>query len=390
MNDITTTLRTSFPLYPPHTAQRLAELVLAPRAHYRALPSYLHALDRVVHVTSGANVYPLPPAVPDMSSMGGGSAPHQTTNGAVPPRLSVTTNVGSDEALGGALLTPIPWLNRPARSPASASPAGSGTPTSAGGARVRTESTEQIDGPNGVGHIETVTVSVNGVLSHGAVQHLQAQQRELAQQQAAAQTRGVTQGELLRQEQRAGVVPVSQLRAQGIPAVAGNGDALRAAARRAGEADGDAGAEGEGEEEEEEEEEETPHARGPEEIGAADTGPQAPGTTFGAAAGGPARSAGSGAVERQGIDVEAAVGRRAEVSTNKSSEETADEGSEERTRRDSTPKREAEDEAGPGQPSKKTKGGVDEKAEGAGDVVMNDETRDGEATQQADDEESAD
>ncbi len=71
VSEITTVLTADFPLYPPHTIQRLAEMILWPTRHYRSLPAYLHALDRVVHVTSGANMYPLPPAVADMSSMAG-------------------------------------------------------------------------------------------------------------------------------------------------------------------------------------------------------------------------------------------------------------------------------------------------------------------------------
>ncbi len=62
--------------------------------------------------------------------------------------------------------------------------------------------------------------------------------------------------------------------------------------------------------------EEVPHARGPEEIGAADMGPQNPNSTF---AGGAA-----GGIEMQGIDVEGAVGRRGE-GTHKSPEPAATE-----------------------------------------------------------------
>ncbi|KAM0440999.1 hypothetical protein ACHAPT_000304 [Fusarium lateritium] len=268
--DITNHLQT-FHTYPPHTIQRLADLVLQPHAHYKALAPYLHAVDRVVQVTSGTNIYPLPPPIPDMSSM------HLNGEDANDPAVSVawsnptTAALGTDEALGGALLTPIPWLTR--RSPDS----GQNTP----GAQIHSESTETIDGPNGVGSIETVSVSVNGIPSTG-------------------HARGVTQGELLRQEQRAGVVPVSQLsRAQ---EAAHEGDHLTL--------------EEEEEETEEqfrlrqeqqqklqqahEEEEETPHARGPEEIGVDDTGPQSSTTSY----------VGEGGLEMQGIDVEAAVGRK--------------------------------------------------------------------------------
>lgn len=247
----------TFTTYPPHTIQRLSELVLEPRAHYRALASYLHAVDRVVQVTSGTNTYPLPPAIPDMSSM--------HINGEDPgnPAASIawsnptTAALGTDEALGGALLTPIPWLTK--RNPES----GQDAP----GAQIHSESNETIDGPNGMGTIETVSVSVNGVPSTG-------------------HARGITQGELLRQEQKAGVVPVSQLsRAQ---------DALVD--------DGDVKAMKE-DEEPHEDEEETPHARGPEEIGVNDTGPQAVTTS---------RFSSEGGLEMQDIDVEAAVGRKHE------------------------------------------------------------------------------
>ncbi|KAI2622544.1 hypothetical protein GGR54DRAFT_69011 [Hypoxylon sp. NC1633] len=222
LSEITSTLISTFPQYPPHTLQRLSELVLVPRQHYRTLPTYLHALDRVVHVTSGLNTYPLPPAIPDIKTAS--LLSNGVTDALAAPSPWATP--GSDEALGGALLTPIPWLQpnhhgmggpSPSalgtpgqRSPSSNSPnggsGGGGSPRASSAAaaagpmaasdlegEVRTESTETIDGPNGVGSIETVSVSVNGIPSMGA------------------RGVGVTQGELLRQEQRAGVVPVSQL-----------------------------------------------------------------------------------------------------------------------------------------------------------------------------------
>ncbi|KAM4058560.1 PPP4R2 domain-containing protein [Hirsutella rhossiliensis] len=249
----------------PHTIQRLAELVLQPRAHYRALATYLHAVDRVVQVTSGTGMYPLPPAVPDMSAMnggGGGGSGDEARDLAATVTWSnpTTASLGSDEALGGALLTPIPWLTR--RSPESN---GDGA-----GAQIHSEGTETIEGPNGVGSIETVSVSVNGVPSTG-------------------HARGVTQGELLRQEQRAGVVPVSQLsRSQEAP-----GDEDRSM-------DDEGGGSGSGGGGSNDEESETPHARGPEEIGVDDTGLQGVSTSYFSEDG----------VQMQDIDVEAAVGRR--------------------------------------------------------------------------------
>ncbi|KAJ8120381.1 hypothetical protein ONZ43_g2897 [Nemania bipapillata] len=201
LSEITSYLKSTFPTCPPHTIQRISELIINPKQHYRSLITYLHALDRVVHVTSGLNVYPLPSAHAEI--------PGNMANGV----LETTTrpfswaSPGSDEALGGALLTPIPWipLDRRSVTGALSQSAQSSQPQqgqSAAAAQevsaelegeVRTESTETIDGPNGVGSIETVSVSVNGIPSMGA--------------------RGVsvTQGELLRQEQEAGLVPVSQL-----------------------------------------------------------------------------------------------------------------------------------------------------------------------------------
>lgn len=340
---ITYHLMSTFNKYPPHTIQRLAELVLEPKRHYSTLATFLHALDRVVHVTSGRNTYPLPPAVPDMRRTS------LLSNGVTDALASPSrwASPGSDEALGGALLTPIPWLQpnhhgigghsqSSLGSPRRRSPTGSQNNGSSGGmasdfeGEVRTESTETIDGPNGMGSIETVSVSVNGIPSMGA------------------RGVGVTQGELLRQEQRAGVVPVSQL----VPShhVHSGGNPHAQVHRRASsgspptpESPNQAGAASSSSPAPSEErqksqsppntrpdstisstattpedvnagvvgsvtgtEEEKPHMRGPEEIGAEDTGPQpASSTSNTSTVGGP------GGVEMQGIDVEAAVGRKA-------------------------------------------------------------------------------
>jgi hypothetical protein len=134
--------------------------------------------------------------------------------------------------------------------------------------------------------VETVSVAVNGI-SSTAIESLRAEG-------------GVTQGELLRQEQRAGVVPAAQLRE-------GN----------RGDTDGKG------------EEDEIPHARGPEEIGMEDMGPQAPG-------GGQSERLVGGGMAMQGIDIEAAVGRKL---TSKSEEEEDEE-------KPGTPKREADEEIG--------------------------------------------
>ncbi|KAI0473649.1 hypothetical protein GGR56DRAFT_648413 [Xylariaceae sp. FL0804] len=330
--EIISTLTSNFPTHPPHTIQRLAELVLMPRQHYRTLTSYLHALDRVVHVTSGLNTYPLPPVHTGMSIL-----PDGLSDGSPDP--SPWLNPGGDEALGGALLTPIPWLQThqhglggspPAAQPVSASltPDAASQPGELEG-EVRTESTETIEGPNGVGSIETVSVSVNGIPSMGA--------RGI----------GVTQGELLRQEQKAGVVPVSQL----VPSHHVHTGGANAAAQQQQhiqarlqaqhqhqaqvsaspnssasatsspstpssatlEADEEAavaatiegGAEGAGPVVSVRggEDDEKPHARGPEEIGMNDMGPQSATTTS-------PTMGGLGGVDMQGIDIQAAVGRK--------------------------------------------------------------------------------
>lgn len=283
----------TFQSHPPHTIQRLSELVLRPRAHYKALAPYLHAVDRVVHVTSSTNIYPLPPAIPELASMtinGDGVADPAAAVGWANPTCG--SAAAADEALGGALLTPIPWLNRP--SPESNNGDSSSNGGGSSGAQIHSESTETIDGPNGVGSIETVSVSVNGVPSTG-------------------HARGVTQGELLRQEQRAGVVPVSQLSRNQ------NGHEHNPLPRAShedeeGEMEGEEGdekARHEGGEDEEGQDEEVPHARGPDEIGAGDIGPQSASTSF----------VGEGGLDSHDIDVEAAVGRKHDVEPPAAAEE---------------------------------------------------------------------
>lgn len=191
--------------------------------------------------------------------------------------------LGSDEALGGALLTPISWLNK--REPGLSHTGSNGT--NSGGAsprgEVRTESTETIDGPNGPGGVETVSVSVNGISSvgsHAMMSLLSSQGLSNSGEQGLRAEGGVTQGELLRQEQKAGVVPASQLRVM-----------QREIDREEGMRRGDESGLGE--------EDDVPHARGPEEIGMEDMGPQERGKVGG------------------GIDIEAAVGRRADFTEGK-------------------------------------------------------------------------
>ena len=103
------------------------------------------------------------------------------------------------------------------------------------GSDLRRESTSVIDGPNGVGSVETVTVAVNG--------------------NTRQQGNPVTQGELIRQEQEAGVVPVPMARSTAPPPTESQAEATG-------------------------EEDITPHARGPEVIGMEDMGPQSSSAGF--------------------------------------------------------------------------------------------------------------
>lgn len=319
--EITGVVTETFHTYPPHTIQRLAELVLHPRRHYKSLPAYLHAVDRVVHVTSGSNIYPLPPAIPDMSHMMINGVTEGQDGSAVDVEIAWASTssshanaVGSDEALGGALLTPIPWLARRTANSDEGSESGgspkigteSGPSASAVASQqrqtqgrqyemqVRTESTETIEGPNGMGSIETVTVSVNG----------------LTPISPATQQRVITQGELIRQEQRAGVVPVSQLARTGSIVVTSSSEPAPTAAdteiRDAAMTEDEEPKTTEKPDEDMADEDEFPHARGPDVIGAADMGPQTPSSSTFSISGG-------GNVEVRGIDVEAAVGRKHEV-----------------------------------------------------------------------------
>ena len=223
-NYITSTLRTSFSERPPHTIQRFAELVLSPTKHYKTLPAWLRALDRVVSVSSTADIFPLPTA----QALPGTIIDSSLTNGMVNGIGSATggggilwTNpdqrngfepngLGSDESLGGALLTPIPWLKNGV------------TPTTEMGSSPLSDPLgDPIDTPSS-GNSPLVPEREDGA---------------------------VTQGELIRQEQQAGIVPVSQ-----------------AMSPRMGTAELEDG--------EMEDSEATPHARGPDIVGAEDIGLQ--------------------------------------------------------------------------------------------------------------------
>ncbi|EMD59539.1 hypothetical protein COCSADRAFT_126821 [Bipolaris sorokiniana ND90Pr] len=230
---IRTTLSKNFPKHPPHTIQRLAELILEPKKRYRFLPPYLRALDRVVSVSSPLTVFPLPQAVlPTASGL---------LNGATSSTTPQPAPLGSDESLGGALLTPIPWLQNRGQN------------------ELISESTEMVDGPNGAGRIETVTV---GMLANTAQPENPTSVAQIASShpdgETLPSTGPVTQGELLRQEQEAGIVLNNPHSITSNSAKTTFGDVQGGPSIM----------------ETVEGEEEVPHARGPEIIGMEDTGPQ--------------------------------------------------------------------------------------------------------------------
>lgn len=282
---IRSTLTKSFAKSPPHTIQRLAELILRPRTHYRYLPSYLRALDRVVCVSSSANIFPLPQALVPPSGSGGllnsaSSAP-------------APSSLGSDESLGGALLTPIPWLKPDRMLEDTISPTVSQNQSQLQGQQsqpqneLKSEETEMVEGPNGVGRIETVSV-VNGVLStmspngnsnaspatspgsSNGSRSSNLNGPALSAEESLREAGAVTQGELLRLEQEAGVVPVSVATRNPARSTRSREAAAAGEDAMSTEENADAAVEGQVDAETQEE---VPHARGPEEIGAEDVGP---------------------------------------------------------------------------------------------------------------------
>jgi hypothetical protein len=58
----------------------------------------------VVSVSSTADIFPLPRTGPQ------GDLTNGITNGTTTSFMVTDESLGSDESLGGALLTPIPWL----------------------------------------------------------------------------------------------------------------------------------------------------------------------------------------------------------------------------------------------------------------------------------------
>ncbi|KAG9125713.1 hypothetical protein FRC07_006480 [Ceratobasidium sp. 392] len=93
---------------PPFTVQRLAELAIAPRAHYKSPGKYIRALERTLLVTSTHKDYPLDTYALDVQNgtqpaLGG--TPSVSSRASTPAPLDVARS---------PLFTPIPFLHRAA------------------------------------------------------------------------------------------------------------------------------------------------------------------------------------------------------------------------------------------------------------------------------------
>ena len=281
LKSIQSTLQTTFPTAPPHTAQRLAELLLNPKQHYRTLPSYLRALDRIVSVASPATIFPLPTIQPTTTTNG------TLLNGTLSNPSSPRSGEEEADFIGGAELTEIPWLRDVTNAEALTATGAHNRAAS----DLRTESTSLIDGPHGAGSVETVTVNtLNGISTLSST--------SVPRDESTSSPQGVTQGEILRQEQEAGVVPVpSPSHGSTTGRVTRASTAASQAAFRATGVLSSSASEVQEEEAEYDvsSEEEKVHARGPNTIGMEDMGPQAPGSGL-----------------EGGIDLEGVLGRRGE------------------------------------------------------------------------------
>lgn len=233
LNGIISTLRASFTQKPPHTIQRLAELVLNPTNHYKTLPAWLRAVDRVVNVSSTADVFPLPDQAPLINGVNGDTSTILIGTGGGSIRNGYDSNsLGSDESLGGALLTPIPWLRNGTQD----------TEESGGDTQPNTASTDDTEASSNSSSNSSATEVANAaaaVVIGSSMDPLVPERPDGA----------VTQGELMRLEQEAGVVPVSANPTRPMP---GQHDDSLEDVDEAGEP--------------------IPHARGPDLVGAVDMG----------------------------------------------------------------------------------------------------------------------
>jgi hypothetical protein len=199
-------------------------------------------VDRVVNVSSSADVFPLSEQAHLTNGVNGDG-----TTGTLLFASSTTdsgtrngydsASLGSDESLGGALLTPIPWLRN-------------GALSHEGGSEGSTEETTQSSNADtdddGLGDPLPLpnTTSSEAI----AVASITTSNDPLVPERPEG---AVTQGELIRMEQEAGVVPVSAAQAGPPPMQAGGSEAMEDDAMV---------------------EEGPPHARGPDLVGAVDMG----------------------------------------------------------------------------------------------------------------------
>jgi hypothetical protein len=121
---------------------------------------------------------------------------------------SAAEQLGIDESLGGALLTPIPWLRTEVDTSAEMD-ADVGRSRAGVEMELQSESTEMVEGPNGMGmgKVETVSV-VNGVLA--ASSSTDGRPQRGGEQRLRAEP-AVTHPELLRMQHEAGIGSVAQI-----------------------------------------------------------------------------------------------------------------------------------------------------------------------------------
>ncbi|CAE6486558.1 unnamed protein product [Rhizoctonia solani] len=97
-----------FDLAPPFTVQRLAELIVRSRGHYKNVGKYIRALERTLLVTSTHKDYPLDTYALETQN---GAQPVIGAAGSVSSRASTP---GPLDVARSPLFTPIPFLHRPA------------------------------------------------------------------------------------------------------------------------------------------------------------------------------------------------------------------------------------------------------------------------------------
>lgn len=207
-------MKTTFPQKPPHTVQRLSELVLYPRKHYRTLPAWLRALDRVVSVSSGADVFPLSDLPPQLNN-GAASGINGTEIGGILFANKSSNEIrngydrdalGSDESLGGALLTPIPWLKE---TDTLTSSGAEGSPEHILDPRHKVESWQDSDTVDDDDFIGDPIIDPAATIADAQAIAAVAEEHANNGNMGPARPDGaVTQGELIRMEQEAGIVPV--------------------------------------------------------------------------------------------------------------------------------------------------------------------------------------